>query len=362
MTLPWYSKAQLQERAAGIAGATLINIADVAGLAGVTTVQAALEQLAARSGGLASDTQPGSSRLSTAPADAADPVAVGDNDTRMSNARAPTAHKATHEPGGSDALSNLTDASVAAANKDGTANVPSLRTLGTGASQAAAGNDTRLTDTRTPTDGSVTVAKHAANRGPWIRVADSASRLALGAVRQGQLVYQADSGAYYKSTSPDGTDAGSATWVDVAAAAAAATESAAGIVRLATDAETQAGTSRALAIDPAGLAARLTSEAVIAPTLINGWTNFSGFSTTAYYKDSTGRVHLRGSLAGGTLNAAAFVLPAGYRPTADTVFVGAGNSSANVARIVLRSTGAVELQGANNSFIGISGISFRSEA
>ena len=36
-------------------------------------------------------------------------------------------------------------ADIAAANKDGTAATPSLRTLGTGAQQAAAGNDTRFT-------------------------------------------------------------------------------------------------------------------------------------------------------------------------------------------------------------------------
>jgi len=45
----------------------------------------------------------------------------------------------------------VTDAEVAAANKDGTVSTPSLRTLGTGAQQAAAGNDSRLTNARTPT-------------------------------------------------------------------------------------------------------------------------------------------------------------------------------------------------------------------
>jgi hypothetical protein len=38
----------------------------------------------------------------------------------------------------------LTDADIATANKDGTAATPSLRTLGTGAQQAAAGNDPRF--------------------------------------------------------------------------------------------------------------------------------------------------------------------------------------------------------------------------
>lgn len=48
-------------------------------------------------------------------------------------------------------LDLLTDASVATANKDGTAATPSLRTLGTGALQATAGNDSRLSDSRAPT-------------------------------------------------------------------------------------------------------------------------------------------------------------------------------------------------------------------
>lgn len=54
-------------------------------------------------------------------------------------------------------ISNLavTDAKVAAANKDGLAATASMRTLGTGAQQAAAGNDSRFTDSRAP-NGSAT--------------------------------------------------------------------------------------------------------------------------------------------------------------------------------------------------------------
>lgn len=44
----------------------------------------------------------------------------------------------------------ITDVDVASANKDGTAGTASLRTLGTGATQAAAGNDSRLSDARSP--------------------------------------------------------------------------------------------------------------------------------------------------------------------------------------------------------------------
>ena len=45
----------------------------------------------------------------------------------------------------------VTDAKVATANKDGASGTPSMRTLGTGAAQACAGNDARLSDARTPT-------------------------------------------------------------------------------------------------------------------------------------------------------------------------------------------------------------------
>lgn len=44
----------------------------------------------------------------------------------------------------------VTDAKVATANKDGASATPSMRTLGTGAAQACAGNDSRLSDSRAP--------------------------------------------------------------------------------------------------------------------------------------------------------------------------------------------------------------------
>src|SRR5262249_53208502 len=65
--------------------------------------------------------------------------AAAGNDSRFTDARAPTAHAATHQPGGTDAMA-----------VDAAAATGSLRTLGTGAHQAAAGNDTRFTDSRPP--------------------------------------------------------------------------------------------------------------------------------------------------------------------------------------------------------------------
>jgi hypothetical protein len=58
---------------------------------------------------------------------------TANNDTRLSNGRTPTAHHKIHEPGGTDPMA--VDAAAATA---------SLRTLGTGATQAAAGTDSRF--------------------------------------------------------------------------------------------------------------------------------------------------------------------------------------------------------------------------
>jgi hypothetical protein len=60
-------------------------------------------------------------------------VAAGD-DSRMTNARTPTSHASTHNAGGGDALAI-----------DAAAGTGSLRTIGTGATNAAAGNHTHST-------------------------------------------------------------------------------------------------------------------------------------------------------------------------------------------------------------------------
>jgi hypothetical protein len=78
---------------------------------------------------------------------------------------------------GASQITNLsiTDAEIAAANKDGVAGTASMRTLGTGAQQAAGGTDARLSDTRTPTDGSVTTAKIVADAVTATELADDAA-------------------------------------------------------------------------------------------------------------------------------------------------------------------------------------------
>lgn len=82
--------------------------------------------------------------------------AAAGNDPRLSDARTPTDGSVTDAKVSGTAAIAESKLALASDALPGTA---SRRTLGTGGQQAAAGNDARLSDTRTPTDGSVTDAK-----------------------------------------------------------------------------------------------------------------------------------------------------------------------------------------------------------
>jgi phage minor structural protein len=64
-----------------------------------------------------------------------------------------------------------------------------------------------------------------------------------------------------------------------------------------------------------------TDQGWLFPTLLNGWTNYgSGYETAGYYKDALGFIRLKGLIKGGTMGTAAFVLPAGFRPSYRKIF------------------------------------------
>lgn len=99
--------------------------------------------------------------------------AVAGNDARLSDARTPTGHHASHEPGGGDAMA-----------VDAAAGVGSLRTIGAGALQATAGNDARLSNKRVPVDG--TVDKGAllwdAGSSSWVNSKIAAANITAGTI------------------------------------------------------------------------------------------------------------------------------------------------------------------------------------
>lgn len=76
-------------------------------------------------------------------------------------------------------------------------------------------------------------------------------------------------------------------------------------------------------------------------TLTNGWTNFGGFQA-ARYRRMNGIVYVQGMLVPGTNGAAAFTLPAGFRPAANHLFQGNSNSTSLAAgRFDVNSTGTL---------------------
>lgn len=85
--------------------------------------------------------------------------AVAGNDARLADARTPTAHKTSHENGGTDEIS--------VAGLSGVLADPQPPIIGAGGTQAVAGNDARLTDERVPTAAGLT-SKFSTNKGTLV--------------------------------------------------------------------------------------------------------------------------------------------------------------------------------------------------
>jgi len=141
---------------------------------------------------------------------------------------------------------------------------------------------------------------------------------------------------------------GGRTQVNISGTAAGlASETAQGIVEIATPTELQNATAGVLVPDAAKLAAeitrRLTPEAWITPTLLNGWVNFGApRESLSFRKTTSGDVVIRGNVKSGASGTVVFTLPTGYRPANERLFPsisgGGGSPSAN---ITVTSAGAV---------------------
>ncbi|CAJ0899785.1 hypothetical protein R6138_04373 [Ralstonia thomasii] len=94
-----------------------------------------------------------------------------------------------------------------------------------------------------------------------------------------------------------------------------------------------------------------------APTLTNTWANLAGFNPAGYWKDPLGIVHLRGVIASGTINTAAFTLPAGYRPANTERFVAISNDA--IGRLEVSSAGIVTPVIGSNVYFALDGMTFR---
>ena len=97
------------------------------------------------------------------------------------------------------------------------------------------------------------------------------------------------------------------------------------------------------------------------PTLLNNWVNYGGLHEPAgYCKDALGFVHLKGLIKLGTVDANAFVLPVGYRPAYEQLFIIMGNGA--VGRLGVHADGSVRPQSpTNNAWVQLNGITFKAE-
>lgn len=93
-----------------------------------------------------------------------------------------------------------------------------------------------------------------------------------------------------------------------------------------------------------------------APTLTNSWQNFGGAYAGAAYRKVGDMVQLRGLIKLGTIGAAAFTLPVGFRPPADLLFSSA--DAGVVGEILVTSGGAVTPSNTNNTYQSLSAIQF----
>jgi hypothetical protein len=101
--------------------------------------------------------------------------------------------------------------------------------------------------------------------------------------------------------------------------------------------------------------------AVGEPAFQNGWTNYGGgYATAGFFKDPHSIVHLRGLVKSGSLTAAIFALPAGYRPAYDALIPVTANGA--FGDLVIRAaTGAVTHNDGSTVWFSLEGVNFRGE-
>ena len=102
------------------------------------------------------------------------------------------------------------------------------------------------------------------------------------------------------------------------------------------------------------------------PAFANGWVNHGKppSESAAFYKDPTGRVHLKGTVKNGTVNTTIFTLPAGYRPAAALRFAAYGVSSTTTTPpyVFVNAAGTVAQSGAGGvAIFQLDGVSFLAE-
>ncbi len=104
-----------------------------------------------------------------------------------------------------------------------------------------------------------------------------------------------------------------------------------------------------------------TQQGWITPTFQNSWVNYDGgYNPAGYYKDTNGRVYLRGLVRDGTVGTSAciFTLPVGYRPENRELIATQTNSN-TIGRVDIQTNGCVTANFGDNSWFSLDNVSFR---
>jgi hypothetical protein len=96
------------------------------------------------------------------------------------------------------------------------------------------------------------------------------------------------------------------------------------------------------------------------PTFQNSWVNFgSNREDAGFYRDKFNRVWLSGSVRAGTVPSTIFTVPVGYRPTAEVQYSSVDGTGTPSARIIVYTSGNVDVLSGSNTLITLDGISWR---
>ncbi len=107
--------------------------------------------------------------------------------------------------------------------------------------------------------------------------------------------------------------------------------------------------------------ANKVQEAWITPTLLNGFTEVSGFPVR-YRKLTTGEVEFKGRLYGTSLSAQAFIVSLGYRTLVE-LNIPISNGYDLVKNVSINSVGSVWVRGASSTvWVDLTGVKYAAEA
>jgi hypothetical protein len=98
------------------------------------------------------------------------------------------------------------------------------------------------------------------------------------------------------------------------------------------------------------------------PAFTNSWSNFTGY-VAGFRKNPNGRIFLRGTVTGGTVTAAIFTLPVGYRPSQQHTFYAPAGVDAGA--LIVQTNGQVYINnyvGGSNAYVSLDGVHFDTDS